>query len=153
MLILASVLLVVFFVMALTLISNRAHLFSDPGFFTRLNLFLTTHRAEIREGSDFPELKPPRFNVSTDELFEQVLIAIKQPGWTVLSTQPNDKSVHVVVETPLWRFKDDVHIWVVDVDGISSIHAVSQSRVGKGDLAANSRHLQELVERLKSQLE
>lgn len=153
MLILASVLLVVFMVMAATLINNRAHLFSDPGFFNRLNLYLTTHRAEIKEDTAFPELKPPSFQITTDELYERVLNVIQQPGWKLLSKQPNDKSVHVVVETPLWKFKDDVHIRVVDVDGMSSINAVSQSRVGKGDLAANSRHLQELVERLKSQME
>ena len=54
-------------------------------------------------------------------------------------------------DTPVLRFRDDVRVRLEKAEGGTWLHARSASRIGKGDLAANARHLRDLrveVERL-----
>ena len=49
--------------------------------------------------------------------------------------------------TKLWKFKDDVTIQIQPAQPSGSLLVVrSASRVGKGDLGANTRHIMNLVE-------
>lgn len=58
--------------------------------------------------------------------------------------QTHSFRVRAVVVSKLFRFRDDVIVWTETATGGTLLHARSTSRIGKGDLAANARHLQAL---------
>jgi len=132
----------------LVLLMNQANLTQAPGIKHRLKLFLQTNTAEISSEPVLPELKAPVFDLSPDQLFEQILSAARAFGWEIKHSDATSHTLHLVVTTGLWKFKDDIRVTVVKQDNGSSLHAVSQSRLGRGDFAANSHHLQQLLNQL-----
>lgn len=124
------------------LLLNRPPLLSPPGPPVRLITYLTTNVAETRLDHDFPELRPSVVPVGEDEAQEAVLTAVRLLGWREI--QVSDGEVRAVVLSPLLGFRDDVTVWFEGKAGGTLLHARSASRVGKGDLAANVRHLQNL---------
>ena len=130
----------------LVLLSNQANLTQTPGVMPRLKLFLRTNVAEINLQPVLPELKSPRFKLSAQELFNRVSTTVESLGWTIEYSDAQKQSLHAVVTTSLWKFKDDIKITAVADGDTSYLQATSGSRVGKGDLAANSHHLQQLLE-------
>jgi uncharacterized protein (DUF1499 family) len=58
-----------------------------------------------------------------------------------------------VVVSPLWRFKDDVEVQLQPTRVGVQVDVRSRSRVGKGDLAANTRHILELYRELEATVE
>ena len=72
------------------------------------------------------------------------------PHWEIVSTADERREVHAVVTTALLRFKDDVTIAVVpEPGGRPALLVRGESRVGKGDLGANTRHVLDLYEALE----
>jgi hypothetical protein len=66
-------------------------------------------------------------------------------GWEPVAAGPHDGALRAVVTTPLWRFHDDVTVRVMPREGGGAGLAVrSASRVGRGDLGANTRHVLDL---------
>ena len=67
-------------------------------------------------------------------------------GWEVTETDPQTHSVRAVV-TQAVGFQDDVFIraYAARPSG-SALYIHSASRVGKGDLGANTRHVMNLTE-------
>jgi len=51
-----------------------------------------------------------------------------------------------VVETRLWRFRDDVEVKLIPGERGTEIHVRSASRVGKGDFGTNTRHILSLLQ-------
>lgn len=133
---------VIFF---LVLLSNQANLSQAPGPVKRIKLFSTTNTAEISPDSYLPELRAPVLHISPDELFDLLTTGIQSFGWEIVASDKTSLTLQLVVTTSLWKFKDDIHITVIKQEHGSSLHAVSQSRLGRGDLAANSHHLQMLL--------
>lgn len=133
----------------LVLMMNQANLNQAPGFMPRLKLFLTSNHAEISSAPILPELTAPHFDLTVDQLFEHVLKTSLSLGWKLSRKDAENHTIEMMVETPLWKFKDDIQLTVfADAQG-SSFRAESQSRVGRGDLAANSHHLQQLLAALR----
>jgi len=133
---------VIFF---LVLLGNQANLSQAPGPVKRIKLFSTTNTAEISPESYLPELKAPIVNLSPDELFDRLTTGIQTFGWEIVASDKANHTIHLVVTTSLWKFKDDIRVTVIKHDNGSSLYAISQSRLGSGDLAANSHHLQMLL--------
>ena len=138
--------------LAAGMIQNRLPWTEPPGAGKRLTTYLNTHTAETVEGSPFAELRPRHYeHVPPARLFATVREAIgKLPSWRVVEQDPLHGSLHAVVTTPLWRFQDDVHIRVEPdpaTDG-AVLLIRSESRVGKGDLGTNTRHVLDLYAQL-----
>jgi uncharacterized protein (DUF1499 family) len=116
-----------------------------PGFAARLRTYLTTHSAETRPDSPFPELRPRRYpDLAPDMLYERVSQALaRMPRTVIVDRRPAAREVHAVVRTPLVGYRDDLTVWVEPspTGSGSVLMARSVSRVGRGDLAANTRHL------------
>lgn len=142
------VLLILAFVITALLITtialNHPPLFDPPGFKTRLKTYFTTHTAELREDHPFPELRTWHDRRSPENLLNVARQAAQSLGWSV-ELEPDTGLVHAVVSTPLWKFKDDVYIKVHSKAGGSVLSVRSESRVGRADLAANSRHVLDLL--------
>lgn len=133
----------------LVLVSNNANLSQSPGVAARLKIFLTTHRAEIKQQALLPELESPKFNLSAEQLFEKLPAVIQSLGWEIKLTDSTNYLYEVVVSTPLFGFKDDIDISILDDGGGCYLYADSRSRVGRADFAANSHHLQQLLAQLQ----
>jgi uncharacterized protein (DUF1499 family) len=137
--------------LALGIRGNHLPLNDPPGSFVRLNVYLNTHVAETIDGSPFPELRPRSYALPADALFAKVKEAIAQmPRWEIVEAKPEDRELHAVVTSALFRFKDDVTLQVAPQPGgrpAVLVHAVS--RVGKGDLGTNTRHVIDLYDALE----
>jgi hypothetical protein len=126
------------------LIANRPPLMDPPGLWTRLVTYLGTHVAETRPDHPFPELRPRFYALPPDRLYATAREAIAGLGWGIASEDPAGLCLTAVVESALWRFKDDVVVCVEPAEGGSILRMRSSSRIGRGDLAANTRHLRNL---------
>lgn len=145
---------VVFFVvlvgaslLAAGLIANRVPLADPPGFFPRLLTYLTTNVAETSEHSPFPELRTRRYEAPPGLLFDVARRAAQSLGWEITSLDAENREIHAVATTKVWKFKDDITIKTPPAQPSGSWLVVrSASRVGKGDLGANTRHILDLIQ-------
>lgn len=131
------------------LLLNRPPLWSPPGPLERLKTYLTTNVAENRPGHPFAELRTPLVRADVERTRAAVLTAMRGLGWKEIREEPGE--IRAVAVSPLLRFRDDLTVRLEGTDGGTLLYARSSSRVGKGDLAANARHLRDLfaeVERL-----
>jgi Protein of unknown function (DUF1499) len=127
------------------LLSNRVPLTQPPGLEKRLMTYLTRNFAETSENSEFPELKLRRYPVSADRLYQVAQQAVSDLGWDLAATSDDRKTLGAVVTSRLWRFRDDVTARALADGKRSSVLKIrSRSRVGKGDLGANIRHILDL---------
>ena len=127
-----------------------------PGSATRLQTYLDTHVAETAEESTFPELRPRHFaQVGPDELYAIVERAIgSMSDWTVAARDAKMRRIEAVVSTPIFRFQDDMTIHVIPDPKINgaALFLRSQSRIGHGDLGANTRHILDLITQVEGLL-
>jgi len=144
--------LIVFVVCAVsfTLFINQANMFDAPGFSKRLSVFFTSNMAATAENHKFKELNTPVFQESAEQLFKHVLLAASELGWDIVSHDSDNLNVNIIVRTRMFLFEDDVFVHVKYLDeNKSSLYIESKSRTGKADLAANSGHIQALINKLK----
>ncbi len=128
---------------------NHAHLMEAPGLYNRLIAFLSTNVAETSENHVYPELKTRYFGESDESLFDHSIHSVQKLGWEIVSSDSAKKEMQIEIKTPLWKFVDDMQIRVEAIDeSRSSLYIRSSSRVGKGDLGANSGHIYQLYHRL-----
>jgi len=137
-------------VLFFTLYRNDAHLFEEPGMKKRLTTFFTTNVAETKDEHAFKELRTPVFSMSAEKTYQRVLDAAAELGWVVESHDSDNQNATFVVASPVFLFKDDVFVQVqfINMDQ-SSLYVRSSSRKGRGDMAANSSHIQRLINKLK----
>lgn len=129
------------------LIANHLPWTAPPGVLTRLSTYLNTNVAETAEDSLFPELRPRRYAAPPELLFDIARRAAQLLGWEIASLDAEKKEIQAVVTTKVFRFKDDVTIQIQPAQPSGSVLFVrSASRVGKGDLGANTRHVLDLVQ-------
>jgi hypothetical protein len=134
------------------MIANRPPMMDPPGLWARLVTYLGTHVAETRPDHPFPELRPRFYALPPDRLYAVTRQAIGDLGWGIASEDPADLRLTAVVESALWRFKDDVVVRVEPAERGSTLGMRSSSRIGHGDLAANTRHLLDLYAAIEQRL-
>jgi uncharacterized protein (DUF1499 family) len=133
--------------LAAGIIANRLPLTAPPGFFNRLTTYLTTNVAETSEHSPFPELRTRRYDAPPALLFDYVRRAVQSLKWDITVLDAEKHEIQAVVKTRVWGFQDDVTIWTPPAQPEGSWLVVrSASRVGRGDLGANTRHIMDLVQ-------
>lgn len=128
------------------LLANQVPWLEPPGFSARLKLYLTTHQAHAHPFAERPELITPIYPVPVVELQNAILQAITRLNWEIVTQSPG--FIHAVVTTPLWHFQDDVQLALTPVPGGTQLDIKAQSRVGRGDLGANTRHIRVLLQTL-----
>lgn len=129
---------------------NGANLFEPPGVTKRLGVFLSVNSASTSEDPYFEELRTPVFNLNQEELYNLVLNAATESGWGVIANDKDSLNVNFVVSSPMFLFEDDVFVQVSAVgDKQSSLFIKSSSRKGSADFAANSGHIQKLINAVK----
>ena len=143
---LTLVLLMPVFLGISALLVNRAPLLDPPGPMSRLKLYLTSNVAETRLDHERPELRPLRLRMPVAEARALVLRTLHRLNW--LEIFDDQEVIQAVVETPLLRFHDDIEIRLEAVDADVLVQVRSASRMGRGDLAANTRHILDLYHAL-----
>ena len=129
------------------IMGNRLPLSEPPGWGTRLSTYLNTNVAETTQDSPFPELRPHRYDAPPALIFDITRRAVERLRWEVTGMNNDTHEITAVVTTKIWGFKDDVKIQIQPAQPSGSLLVVrSASRVGKGDLGANTRHVMDLVE-------
>jgi len=132
---------------------NRLPLAENPGIIARLKTYLTTNTAETSVDSPFPELAPRNYPLPPEKLYMLAEACVVQLGWTIAHSDRSRRELHTVAVTPVWKFRDDVRIRVdASTDRGSIVHLRSQSRVGRGDLGTNARHILDFYARLEQGL-
>lgn len=102
----------------------------------------------------YPDVRPFYALVEVEEAFGAALEAARaQPGWTVTHVDAERHTLEAVVETRLFRFRDDVVIRVRDEEGSARIDVRSKSREGKSDLGANAERIRAFYRDLAQRLE
>ncbi|HXH03819.1 MAG TPA: DUF1499 domain-containing protein [Candidatus Competibacteraceae bacterium] len=134
------------------LVINNPPLGDPPGMWVRLRTYLTQNVAETRRDHEFHELELRCYRLPPKALFTRVEHAIHLLDWEVVEIDPRQHTLHAVITTPLFRFKDDLYVRLQVAACGTELHIRSQSRVGRGDLAANTRHILDLLEVLSRQL-
>ncbi len=148
--IIAFVMILVVGLVFFTLQRNGANLFQEPGFAKRLSTFLSTNVAETSDDNPLPELRTPVFSVNAEKLYQRVLYVAAESGWSVLANDRDNQDANFVVRSPIFLFEDDVYIQVKFINmNESSLYVRSSSRTGKADFAANSGHIQALINGIK----
>ncbi len=152
--IMSGLLQVVFFLVVVSaallvagLIANKLPWTDPPGLGTRLLTYLSTNIAETAVDSPFPELKPRAYAAPAAFMFDVARRAAKALKWELTNIDADAKKIEAVVTTRVIGFKDDVTIRVEATgEESSTLFVRSASRVGKGDLGANTRHVMNLIE-------
>ena len=101
-----------------------------------------------------PDAASPLVKKSPEALFRRLIALFEaSSGWKHLDYDEKNHRISVVAVTSLLRFKDDVDIRVLPVDGLqqgqvgSHVAIYSRSRVGYSDLGANKKRVEALLAR------
>lgn len=112
------------------------------------NIYVTT------PGNPDPFFRPRKYAKTKEEVagvVQEVLGTLTR--WKVVEYRENQGRIHSTHTTRLFRFVDDVNIYVVQgLDGTTKLEVISQSRLGKGDLGQNKRNIRELLSALDAKL-
>jgi len=143
--------LLVLLLLTLGVLQNAPPLSEPPGTVVRLYTYIDTNVAETAVGSPFPELRPRQYTLAPEALYAKVREAIERlPRWEIIESSETRRELRAVVTSRIFRFKDDVTVVVVaKPDGRPMVTLRSASRVGRGDLAANARHILDFYEMLE----
>jgi len=133
------------------ILRNRVPVAAPPGPVERLKTYLTRNVAQTRENHRFPELRTRVFEVSADDLLEYTRRACEQLGWEDIGVDLQQSRVRARIRTPLLGFVDDLVAWV-EAAGTESakLQVRSSSRIGRGDLGANPRHVLDLYQAVEA---
>lgn len=124
------------------LAGNRPPLLDEPGPGARLWRYLSSNVAETSPDSPYPELRTRCLPGDPGSLRAQVVAVATDLGWHLEAVEGD--SVAFVAVTPLLRFRDDVSVRLKPAACGTQLQVRSSSRVGKGDLGANIRHIMDL---------
>lgn len=113
---------------------------------------LVVNVAETDPAHPDPLLRPGTVALSVPDAVALVEGAVGAlPRWQVMRVTARPTSAELSLErtSRLFRFRDDVTVWIERRKGASVIRARSASRVGRGDLGQNPRNLRQLMQAIR----
>jgi uncharacterized protein (DUF1499 family) len=97
------------------------------------------------QGIAYPEVQPLTLPVAPAQAFARALAAASALGWEVVAARESEGRIEAVDTTFWFGFKDDVVIRVSPSGGGSRVDVRSKSRVGRSDVGANAKRIQEFL--------
>ena len=126
--------------MVVALLQNDLHWRSPPGPVARLTSYLSMNDRQTAVNPEYPELMTRSYPLAIEQMRQTVIDAIAGLNWELVESE--DTKLHAVVTTRLFKYKDDVYVSVESISpDESSMQIRSVSRVGRGDLGTNIRHI------------
>jgi uncharacterized protein (DUF1499 family) len=98
----------------------------------------------------YPDLRPLEIAAPPAQAFARAAALAQALGWEIVGTDESAGRIEAVATTRWFGFKDDVVIRVAPAGSGSRIDVRSKSRVGRGDVGANAKRIQEFLARLKN---
>ena len=115
----------------------------------------TSNDVTTGQHQGYPDLQSIRYDV--DKRAATLLAAgaaQRIPGWTVKRTLPDEGIMEAEVAVPAFArvFTDDVTVTVTEENNASVVRIRSRSRVGRGDMGENARHIRALQAAMNAKL-
>lgn len=103
-----------------------------------------THFAELQR-IGYPELRPLELAVPPAQAFARARAAAQALGWEIAGIDEKAGRIEALATTRWFGFKDDVAIRITAAGGGSRIDVRSKSRIGRSDLGANAKRIQDFL--------
>jgi uncharacterized protein (DUF1499 family) len=115
--------------------------------------WFTLNDVTTGETRAYPELAPHRYAEPPDQVYAVMQrVAAGIPRWRVVREEAERRTLHVELKTALFDFTDDLTARVDPSENGSEVVIRSHSRVGRGDLGENARHIAALQARMDREL-
>lgn len=115
--------------------------------------WLTSNDVTTGDAPGYPDLRDRLYDMPTAQTLQvAAAVAARIPRWKVVSTDRAERVVHVEVRTAIPLYTDDLTVHVHPEGRNSRVTIRSRSRVGRGDLGENARHIRALLAALDSKL-
>jgi uncharacterized protein (DUF1499 family) len=93
----------------------------------------------------YPELRPLELAVPPAQAFARARAAAQALGWEIAGMDERAGRIEAVATTRWFGFKDDVVVRIIAAGSGSRIDVRSKSRLGRSDLGANARRIQDFL--------
>ncbi len=111
----------------------------------------TTNRADTAANTP-SDLQPRQYAAPAQQVGDAVAAAFDQLGWEFVYRSTTSLEAEVPVAQMGW-FLDDLKVTLSEANGTTTVNVQSQSRVGRGDLGENRRHVVQLFTVLDEKLQ
>jgi len=109
-----------------------------------------SHFAELQR-IGYPDLAPLELPVPPAQAFARARAAAQARGWEIVGADEAAGRIEAVATTRWFGFKDDIVIRIAAAGGGSRIDMRSKSRVGRSDLGANAKRIQDFLTAMGTQ--
>ena len=107
------------------------------------------HFAEL-QGIGYPHLQPLQLALPPAQAFARARAAAQALGWEIVVLDESAGRIEALATTRWFGFKDDMVVRIVPAGAGSRIDVRSKSRVGRSDIGANARRIQEFLTRVET---
>ncbi|HTG00320.1 MAG TPA: DUF1499 domain-containing protein [Nitrospirota bacterium] len=97
----------------------------------------------------YPDIKPVVLPIAAATAFDRALIAARNMGWRIVSTDPAAGRIEATATTFWFGFTDDIVVRITPAPGGSRIDMRSESRVGLSDMGTNAARIRKLMHKLE----
>ena len=109
----------------------------------------TAKLAEVQRRA-YPDIQPLLVQSPPDEAFDRSEQVVRELGWEIVSADRAAGRIEAIDTTFWFGFKDDVVVRIRPADNGSRVDLRSVSRVGGGDIGANTTRIRAFSSRLTS---
>jgi len=102
------------------------------------------HFAELQR-IGYPDLQPLQLALPPAQAFARARAAAHALGWEIVAADDSAGRIEAVATTRWFGFKDDIVMRVAPAGSGSRIDMRSKSRVGRSDLGANAKRIQDFL--------
>lgn len=103
-----------------------------------------SHFAELQR-LGYPELRALELAMPPAQALARARAAVQSLGWEIVAAEEAAGRIEAVATTRWFGFKDDIVVRVAPSAGGSRVDVRSRSRVGRSDLGANARRIQDFL--------
>ncbi|HWM44048.1 MAG TPA: DUF1499 domain-containing protein [Burkholderiales bacterium] len=108
-----------------------------------------SHFAELQR-IGYADLQPLQLAVPPAQAFARAQAAAQALGWEIVAADERAGRIEATATTRWFGFKDDIAVRVAAAGSGSRIDVRSRSRVGRSDLGANAKRIQDFLTRVKA---
>ncbi|MDH5552562.1 MAG: DUF1499 domain-containing protein [Nitrosomonas sp.] len=98
----------------------------------------------------YPGIVPVFINQNVNQVFEKAHALVIARGWEIVAASAQQGRIEATATTPIMGFKDDIVIRLRGASGGTMVDMRSVSRVGKSDLGANAKRIEEFMVALRN---
>lgn len=100
----------------------------------------------------YPNVKPLLVNKSKAAVFKEALQLVEDRGWQLVASYPEVGLIEATARTPVFGFRDDVVVRLMQEGDKVRVDVRSSSRVGKADYGVNAKRVVSYLRDLSGRL-